>query len=389
MKKYKKMMLLNYLYEFIISSNITQLLWPTFLIIRGFSLIDVGIAESVFHITSMLCEVPTGIISDLYGRRFSRILGRILSIIEISILLFATNKFLIYLSFCICALSYNMESGTDTAYVYDLMIENKDESRFSKVQGYREVVIQSASFIGVFIGGIIALKSYSLAFVISICLTIFAIIILCNMKEIKNINYQKTNILNDMKQQYISCITLFKANHQIFYLSICYSIFSASVTTVQYFLTNYYVEIGINISNTSFFLGLSKLASILAGLIAYKIISRYNKKTIILFCPLIMVIALVGIPYFPLSVVSMIVLCFIDSILYVSITTFLNRLIPSETRTTLLSCLSMFFSIMMIIYFPLVGLIGDVLSLKYAFISLSLLLILIYMIYCNLIRKYF
>ena len=91
----KKNLYLNYIFEFLLNFKLTSLLWPTFLVIKGFSLVDVGICESVFHITSMLGEMPTGIISDLYGRRLSRLLGRIVEIVSIILLIFARQEWMI------------------------------------------------------------------------------------------------------------------------------------------------------------------------------------------------------------------------------------------------------------------------------------------------------
>ena len=119
----KKNLYLNYIFEFLLNFKLTSLLWPTFLVIKGFSLVDVGICESVFHITSMLGEMPTGIISDLYGRRLSRLLGRMVEIVSIILLIFARQEWMIYLSFILQALSYNLESGTDSAYVYDYQFQ--------------------------------------------------------------------------------------------------------------------------------------------------------------------------------------------------------------------------------------------------------------------------
>ncbi len=57
----------------------------------------------------------------------------------------------------------------------------------------------------------------------------------------------------------------------------------------------------------------------------------------------------------------------IEGILVVAISDYINRLIPSETRATVLSFQSMVFSFFMIIAFPLVGWIGDRYSLSNAF----------------------
>ena len=194
----KKNLYLNYIFEFLLNFKLTSLLWPTFLVIKGFSLVDVGICESVFHITSMLGEMPTGIISDLYGRRLSRLLGRMVEIVSIILLIFARQEWMIYLSFILQALSYNLESGTDSAYVYDLLLEYNEQDEFAKIQGKREVVIQVAMLLSTTIGGIIAGLSYQLTYGLSILIIILSIFALLQMKEIKNKGYIKTNILHDL-----------------------------------------------------------------------------------------------------------------------------------------------------------------------------------------------
>lgn len=43
--------------------------WVAILASRGYSLIEIGIAETVFHITSLLLEIPSGILADVFGRK--------------------------------------------------------------------------------------------------------------------------------------------------------------------------------------------------------------------------------------------------------------------------------------------------------------------------------
>ena len=389
MNNYKKNLYYNYIYEFFLNLKLTQLLWPTYLILKGFTLVDVGIAEGLFHLTSLLCELPTGMISDLYGRKISRFIGRILSIIEVILLLTATSRWHIYLAFIISALSYNMESGTDSAYVYDLMLENKDEKNFPKIQGKREVILQAGSFIGIFIGGFFADISYSLTYFISLVIILISIFFLLKMKEIKNKHYQKTNIIQGIIYQYRISYDLFKSNHQIIYIILAYSLFSASITTCHYYLTNYWKEMNITMSAISFFLSLENIAGIIAGLVAYKIIQYFPKKKIMLILPLFIIIGLMGIPFFPISIIAMIFIGFVESLLYVSVTTFLNEIISSDTRATLLSCMSMIDSIVMVLYFPTFGWIGSHFSLKNAFLTLAVISTLVYIVYQRIIRKKF
>ncbi len=383
----KKNLYLNYLFEFLLNFRLTSLLWPTFLIVKGFSLIDVGICESLFHITSVSGEMLTGIISDLYGRRLSRLLGRITDIVSILLLMMAQSEWLIYLSFILSALSYTMESGTDSAYVYDLLMETSEQDTFAKIQGRREVVIQIAILLATTIGGMIAGLSYQLTYGLSILIVMISICVLMQMKEIKNQDYVKTNILNDMKQQVVMSYQMIQKDNQIFYLILSTSLFSATLTTCYYYLTNYWSELGISISSISIFLALENIAGMIAGILTYRILKKYSQKTLLIVLPIGIIISVIGIPFYPISILAICTMAFFESILYIAMTTYLNEKVESHLRATLLSVLSLGFSLAMIIYFPLVGLIGELFGLKIAYITLFVIVCIIYLIYQYVIRK--
>lgn len=386
MKK-KKDLYLNYIFEFILNFRITQMIWPTFLIIKGYSLIDVGICESLFHVVSMLGEWPTGIVSDLYGRRLSRMLGRILDIISILLLVCSCHIVMVFLSFAISALSYNLESGTDSAYVYDLLLEMHQEKEFSRIQGIREIIISIATFLSILVGGFIASYSYEGAYIISIGIVVISIIVLRCMKEIKNVNYVKTNMWNDVKNQVITSYSLVKKDKQIIQFILSYALFSASLATAYYYITNYWTELGIDISKISLFLSFENLAGLFAGVIAYQLINKYSQKHLLLILPLGVVIGVLVIPYYPISIGGICIMAFFESLLYIAMTTFLNERVTSQVRSTLLSTMSMGYSLIMIIYFPIIGFIGNEFGLKRAFIVLGLVNILIYVLYQKIIKK--
>ena len=43
--------------------------WVAILAARGFDLVEIGIAETVFHITSIIFELPSGVMADVFGRK--------------------------------------------------------------------------------------------------------------------------------------------------------------------------------------------------------------------------------------------------------------------------------------------------------------------------------
>ena len=51
-----------YLSDFFSGLRITDAVWVALLAARGFSLWEIGLAESVYHIVSLFCEVPSGMV---------------------------------------------------------------------------------------------------------------------------------------------------------------------------------------------------------------------------------------------------------------------------------------------------------------------------------------
>lgn len=81
----------NYIYTLIQNIDLTRGIWMIYLASKGMSLTQMGLLETIFHITSFLIEVPTGAVADLFGRKAIRVLGRIMSFISVILLLVADN----------------------------------------------------------------------------------------------------------------------------------------------------------------------------------------------------------------------------------------------------------------------------------------------------------
>ncbi|MEI7667749.1 MAG: MFS transporter, partial [Erysipelotrichaceae bacterium] len=112
---------LSYLFELSMNLNFMQVLWVSYLFYKGLSLWEIGLVEGVFHIVTLTMEVPTGLIADRYGRKLSRILGAVLRLIYMIMLLFVNSLPLAMIAFILVALSYSLESGSDTALIYDTL----------------------------------------------------------------------------------------------------------------------------------------------------------------------------------------------------------------------------------------------------------------------------
>lgn len=106
-------------YSFTSCLRLTDAVWVALLAARGFTLAQIGLAEAVFHLTSLLCEVPSGVAADLLGRRLNLAVSAVFEIFSDVTMAFSPNLAAVCAAMALKALAYTMISGTLEALTYD------------------------------------------------------------------------------------------------------------------------------------------------------------------------------------------------------------------------------------------------------------------------------
>ncbi|WP_461204848.1 MFS transporter [Clostridium sp. DL1XJH146] len=373
--KLEKNIYLNYIFIFLSRLDLTQGLWMLYLAFKGMTLLQLGMLEGLFHVTSFLMEVPTGAVADIFGRKVSRILGRIATFISTIILIYSNGFYMFALSFIILALGYNLESGAGDALVYDSLKDLNEEKRFMKINGNNETIFQIASIISFLLGGYLATKSYFFTFWLSASfalITIFQAMIFEEPKIIKK-SKKEYNVFKVLKNQVTSSLIILKENTQIAFLIIFTNVISAFSTCLFYYLQNYWKTGGSNEFKIGVILSISSLICAIIASKVYKIEKILKQKGLLLIMPLLFVICAWGIALTNYESVFFIILNAIEVIIFIATSDYINKLIPSENRATIISFQSMIFSFFMIVIFPLIGKVGDTCSLAFSFKLLALL----------------
>ena len=102
--------------------------WVALLAARGFSMVEIGVAEGVFHVASLLFEVPSGVISDVFGRKYSLVCSNLMGLISSLLMAFSRGLPDVCVALVFGAFGYNFESGAREALAYDsLKIQGKEE----------------------------------------------------------------------------------------------------------------------------------------------------------------------------------------------------------------------------------------------------------------------
>ena len=144
----KKQFACIYTSDFFSGLRITDAVWVALLAARGFSLWEIGIAESVFHMVSLTFEVPSGMAADLLGRRKTLVAGGVCMVLSNLLMAFAPDLFFICLAMALSALANAMFSGTASALTYDSLKQCGRTSDYLRVSANCSQLSMLATAVG-------------------------------------------------------------------------------------------------------------------------------------------------------------------------------------------------------------------------------------------------
>ena len=385
----------NYLFLGLTTLDLTRGLWMIYLFTRGFSLIELGILEGIFHLTTFIMEIPTGIVADLWGRRLSRLLGRIIFVISLGIMFWSMSFSLQLIGFIITAIGYNLESGAGEALLYDSMKELGIEKEYKKTAGYNNLIFEAGGILSFLIGGYFAVhRGYTWVFIPSMIICGVSIMLAYSLYEPSLTKHEQTRLrkmgwIKAMWVQTRASLKVVKEKPKIAFLILFSELIFMFLTSLFFYLQTYWKSEGWDEFQIGIVLAATAVMSAISGLKGHNIEKKIGEKGILLFAPLLLLVALWGIALSSLAPYFFIITGLIDGLLYVAVQDFINKLIPSERRATVLSFQSMTFSMYMIIFFPVIGFFGDRFGLEYSFIGLAVVGTVMYGFYILFTRKIF
>lgn len=374
--QYYKNIYINYAFTFLKNLNLTQGIWMLYLASKGLSLFEIGTLEGVFHVTSLIMETPTGAVADIFGRKASRLVGVMLAIMSSALMIISDSYLMFALCFVIMALSYNFESGANEALVYDSLLMDNKESTYMKIAGRTEVIYQTTSIVALVLGGIVGNIQYTYVYYIAILLNIFALLTGLLFKEPRHSgSHDKPKLLTALKMQYVDSFRTVRHNHRLFYLTVFSALLSASVTLSFYYLQIAWQQNGLSTFTIGVYLAVSAAAAAIGAVFADRIEKRFGESLILRFTPFLIALSIIGMVFIKTALLPFCIMSVIETVIYVATRDYINQTISSQQRATILSFESVIFSLVMILIFPVFGLISDHIGIRYTFVLLGALML--------------
>ena len=346
--------------------------WILFFIQNGLSLLQIGLLESIFHGTSLLCEIPSGMLADRFSYKTNLYLARLSSIGSSILILFGQGNFWIYaIAMMVNAWSYNFDSGTSTAFLFDSAVEAGQKDRYLQISSFLSGVAEVTRTLGTVVAGFFIHGALAWTYYIAIGLSLLSILLIFLMKEPESKSDERNHltlkrILEVVKQEW-------QEKPVLFYWMLTYQL----VGTIMCMFYFYYQQKISDLASwqVSLIMLIGSGFNLLAVYLASQIGKKWNSNQVF---PIL--VALTGLALFlvgvktPFAYLSVYLLTNALYAVYQPI--YYNDLqayLPSSVRATMLSINSMMFSLSMIVIFPLTGWLIDTCGFVAVFLVLGLI----------------
>lgn len=346
-----------YLISTFSSFQIAGASWVALLAARGFSLAEIGVAEGVFHMASLLFEIPSGVISDVFGRKKCMILSQCMFVISALLMILSKGLPGICVSLVASAFGYNFASGTREALAYDSLKVAGLEERYLSYSSMEYSIYRIGSACATLCAGLALYLGYRRANLMDMIVGSLCLLFCFRLKEVEA---EQRQFDGTMGQRLLRCFResfhFLTRNGRSLLLMLFNALCGSIPVLTAFFLQARLTENGL----PDAWLGPGLFAITLGGAVGAKavtMVENWDYRKIAVMC--VMGIAAGLTLSLHTKPLVMIVGGFLgnlfDDMLQVKTDARLNERFPSAQRATLVSTSSLTFSLVMILMSPLMG----------------------------------
>lgn len=154
-----------------------------FFVSRGLDFTHIALLNSVYALTAIVFEVPTGALADRFGRCRAMMLGSLLMAIGCVVDFNGRDFWTFALGEGLLALGMTLTSGADSAYLYDLLLACGKEHEYRRHEGSATAAKLLGAAAALVAGGFVGRSAPAATYAATACVCAAAALVAMMMRE--------------------------------------------------------------------------------------------------------------------------------------------------------------------------------------------------------------
>lgn len=324
---------------------------------------QIFILKAVYSVGMLVLEIPSGYFGDVWGRKKTLIVGTLLTTTGYFIYTGSFDFWQFMVAEFILGIGQSFISGSDSAMLYDSLKSTNRENEYLKYEGRVTSVGNFSEAIAAIIGGLLATLSLRIPFVFQAIISAIAIPAAFTLVE-PNIDSDKrlasfNDILKVVKFVMIDYVKLR-------YFILFSALIGTATLTYAWFIQPFLIEIKLPLPLFGVIWTLLNLTVGTTSIFAHKIESHFTQKqsTLFIFLSISIGFILTALNISVWAIPIIFVFYMVRGIATPVLKDYINGLIESNVRATVLSLRNMFIRVNFAIIGPILGWVTDSYSLK-------------------------
>ena len=355
-----------YLFNILKSTIFVVPVMVMFLKDNGLSLMDALLLQSYFSLVMVVLEIPSGYIADSYGRKETLVFASVMALCGILGYVVSYDFWDFLVSMTFMAISYSFTSGTLSALVYDTLNGLDEVHRYQKIWGeslfYGLIALAVASIVGAWIA------QFDLRYPIYATIPFFAMMIPLSLSF-----YEPKREKAIFKDGYANeLITIAKKTFiqsaKLRWIIIYSAVIFAFNQSMFYLYQPYFELSGIDIAYFGVVFALFQLVAGVVSKYAHQIERRLGERQSMISLTVALSISYLLMSNFIylFSFIFAFLQQFVRGFRNVIVADYINKLVDSTHRATILSIESFVGKLLYAIILPIWGWVADIYSLETA-----------------------
>lgn len=341
----------------------------------GLDMTEIYMLQSIFAFTIVIVEVPSGYLADLFSRKMLLIIGTLLGAVGFFTMGLASGFADLVIAELMLAFSVSFMSGSDSAILYDTLLEDSQEEEFVKWNGRAMGIGNFSESVAGILGGLLAMISLNTPALVQGVLALFSVAVAATLYEPKRKKIKVKESTDNIKK----VIRLIKGNRSLFRWIIFSTVASAVTLLIAWIVQEFFIQNELPKKWFGLMWAIVNLFAAIPSWYSHKFKSALSEWGFIYLILSLLIIGLVG-----LSLISGWFGLIFFFLIYIArgignpiYTDFINRYTPSDIRATVLSIKSLGLRLLFALYGPLYGYINEHISMQMA-MGLTLILFLLF-----------